>query len=631
MRSRVRGQRSKVKTALAATISVLLMSIGLLAQQRDTTVTAVGTGEISGVVMSAGAQPQPVRRVIVSLSGDIPLRSVVTDDAGRFSFGRLPAGAFYVTAKKSAYLDTEYGSPRPGLAGSRVALAAGERRSITLTMFRGAVIAGTLRDPSGLPLSGVTVSAVSTRLVAQGVGFTPESATTDDRGNYRIYGLLPGEYVVSAGPSAAGSGEIGTRTIQEMDALLAALGQRNRAVPAQATAPLPPSAPVAFSPIYYPGTPLYAEAARLRLAAGDEREGTSYEAGHHPAAAIEGVVNGETPNLASVQLSITPDGPRIGMGTFGITSVPPNAKGEFRYGNLPPGRYRIVARARRGAVDGASVPPPGATVSSKAGLGGGPPPPGVNLATGAEMIYAVADVDVPGQDVKGVGLNLQPGGSIAGKVVFDALKTGLPDDLTTLRVGAYLSGGSYVSQSGGTRVGNALAAVPPVNLKEDGTFLIVGLGPAQYFINTQLPANLTSVWKMRSAVVGGRDLLDTLIEGPAVNLTGITLTLTDKRTELSGTLQSASGQPVADYFVVAFSADRSHWRQGARRSVSARPATNGRFVFDDLPPGNYLVAALTDLDAGEWQRAEFLDQVAPAAIKVTIAEGDKKVQDLRIK
>lgn len=615
-------------------IIALLIPVTLLAQQRDTPVAPVGTGEISGVVMSAGAQPQPVRRVVVSISGEaLPTRSVVTDDTGKFVFGRLPVGSFAITARKAAYLPAEHGASKPGRSGSRVALAAGEKRAVTLTIFRGGVIAGTLRDPSGQPVAGVVVAAIDTRLASQGASLSPETAMTDDRGNYRIFGLMPGEYAISAGPSPAGVGEIGARSPQEMDALLSSLAQRQNRTAAPVSAPvIPPATPVAYAPIYYPGTPYYSEAAHFRLTAEEERGGVNFDVDHVPAASIEGVVSGDIANPASAQLALMPDGPRVSIGTAGITSVPPNATGEFRYGNLPPGRYRIIGRTRRTATDAASSLPPGVvTTSAGGGLSGAGPPPGMNLTTGSELVYGVVDVDVRGVDVKGVTVTMQSGGTFAGKVVFDAEKAPVPNDLTALRVSASVVGGSFVAQTGSTRVGNALSAVPPVNLKADGTFLIVGLGPAQYSVNCQLPANLTSVWKVRSAMAGGRDLLDALIEGPSVNLTGVTITLSDKRTELSGTLSSASGQPASDYYVIAFSADRANWRFGSRRSMSARPATDGRFVLADLPAGEYLLAALTDLDLNEWQDPAFLDQVAPATVRVTIKEGEKKIQDLRIR
>src|SRR6185503_3257514 len=379
----------------------------------------------------------------------------------------------------------------------------------------------------------------------------------------------------------SGTGEIGARAQQEMDALLASLAQRqNRSTAAPSTpAPLPPATPVSYSPIYFPGTPLYPDASRIRINAGEEREGLNFEVGLVPASTIEGTVGGDVANPASVQLSITPEGPRISTGTFGITSAPPNEKGEFKYGNLAPGRYHLVARARRGATDAAPAlfgSPATTQGGGTVGLSGGSPPPGVNMGSGPELVYASLDINVSGQDIKGLNLLLQVGGSFSGKLVFDREKAPLPDDMTAFRMQAGMIGGSYFSQQGSTRVGNALVAVPPVNLNDDGAFRIIGLGPAKYLVMCQIPAALTSTWRLRSAVADGRDLLDTLLDG-SVNTSNVVITLTDRRTELSGTLASASGQPFSDYYVVIFSADRAHWRIGARRSLSARPATDGRF------------------------------------------------------
>jgi hypothetical protein len=414
-----------------------------------------------------------------------------------------------------------------------------------------------------------------------------------------------------------------------MDALLAALTQRQNRAPATTPSPsLTPAAPIAFSPFYFPGTPFFSEAGRIRVATGEERENIHFTLAPVPSSTIEGGVNGNVLSLAAVQLAIIPDAPRLSPSTGGITSQPPNAGGEFKYGNLAPGRYRIVARANRNAADPGPGLPSGASGSS---VGGGVAPPSVKLGTGDELLYAIADVEVRGEDIRGVSLSLQPGGTLSGKVVFDAETAKLPEDLTALRVGAFMLGGSYVSNAGSTRVGNALSSLPPVNLNEDGTFRLVGLGPTLYYLDCQLPATLSSVWKVRSAMVGGRDLLDTQIEGLSVNLAGITITLSDKRTELSGTLRSSSGQAGSDYYVIAFSADRTNWRQGSRRNKFVRPASDGRFLFADLPAGDYLIAALTDLEPAEWQDAAFLEQVAPAALKVAIAEGEKKTQDLRVK
>jgi hypothetical protein len=74
------------------------------------------------------------------------------------------------------------------------------------------------------------------------------------------------------------------------------------------------------------------------------------------------------------------------------------------------------------------------------------------------------------------------------------------------------------------------------------------------------------------------------------------------------------------------------WSQRSRRlRVPVRASTEGKFRFTNLPPGEYYMAALTDFEPNDYYNPTFLDQVAAAgAIKITLAEGEKKVQDLRI-
>jgi hypothetical protein len=78
-----------------------------------------------------------------------------------------------------------------------------------------------------------------------------------------------------------------------------------------------------------------------------------------------------------------------------------------------------------------------------------------------------------------------------------------------------------------------------------------------------------------------------------------------------------------------FPADRRLWTS-ARRLKSTRPATDGRFSFGDLAPGEYLLAAATDLDPDKWQSTESLEEFAGAAVRLTLGEGERKVQDLRL-
>jgi uncharacterized protein (DUF2141 family) len=597
---------------LLPVIVAMLGCVTLAGQQRrDTPRAAAGTGEISGVLSSSDTPPQPVRRAVVTISGDtLPdARSVVTDDAGRFAFRQLPAGTFSVRARKAASLEAKYGAVRPGRPGSPIVLAAGEHRVLGVTMFKGAAISGVLRAPDGTPASDMPVVAVD--VLSQALPpFQTEIFTTNDRGAYRIYGLMPGEYVVIATPVYEGAGGLGAIPAGRMEAVLADLARRQSAVGTSRgapTAPDSPTRPVNYAPVYFPGTAFYSEATRIRLQAGDERDGVSFDVSYAPVATIAGTIVGDVPNLASTELSLVIPGPLLlhVPGLRGITSQPPNERGEFSYLNVAPGRYSIVARARRPQPASAAVP--------------------------GEQLFAVTEVDVRGQEVSGVILQLQPGGTLAGKVGFDASTASIPSDLTAFRVSLNQIGGTSTAFAAGTRVGTSLSSVAPATPNPDGTFRVAGVGPTAYTLSVQMPADLRQTWRLRSATIDGRDLLDEVIEGPSIALANVSVTLTDKRTELSGTFQSASGQPAVEYFMIAFSQDPQHWRAGARRSQFTRPATNGRFVFSDLPPGEYFLAALKDLEIPAWQDPSFLEQAARVAIRLTVVEGQKTVQDVRIR
>jgi hypothetical protein len=133
-------------------------------------------------------------------------------------------------------------------------------------------------------------------------------------------------------------------------------------------------------------------------------------------------------------------------------------------------------------------------------------------------------------------------------------------------------------------------------------------------------------------VTGGeRDWLDLPIQiragSPSMD---VVVAMSDRHTELSGTLQTTSGRPASDVFVIAFSADPALWAAGGRRVRAVRPDVNGRFAIADLPPGTYRLGAVTDVDADEFESAAFLAQLAPASVADTIGEGEKKVQDLRL-
>src|SRR5262245_54644826 len=96
-----------------------------------------------------------------------------------------------------------------------VALAAGQQLdTIRIPLTRGAAIGGRVTDEAGAPLGSsqvhlryITYQNGARKLIAP-PGSASSWVVTDDRGVYRAYGLMPGEYIVQS--VAGGGGFAGT-------------------------------------------------------------------------------------------------------------------------------------------------------------------------------------------------------------------------------------------------------------------------------------------------------------------------------------------------------------------------------------------------------------------------------------
>ena len=107
--------------------------------------------------------------------------------------------------------------------------------------------------------------------------------------------------------------------------------------------------------------------------------------------------------------------------------------------------------------------------------------------------------------------------------------------------------------------------------------------------------------------------------------------MTSRRAEVGGQLTNAAGAPVSDYSVILFPSDRRMWVPQSRRIQISVPGPDGRFSFRTLPPGEYRLAALADIEPGRQFDPDWLTQIMGAAVAVQLADGDKRTQDLRIR
>jgi len=176
---------------------------------RDQPAPTVGTSRIRGRIVAADSG-RPIRRAVVRLSSAAvrESRTTSTDQNGEFGFSQLPAAAYNVSASKNGYVQMGYKQTRPNAPPRPVTL--GEREvaeHIDIALPPGGVITGRIVDEFGDPVSDVFVSAQRQQFSNNirrptSVG-SPSSS--NDIGEFRIYGLSPGDYYIAATPRAQGS------------------------------------------------------------------------------------------------------------------------------------------------------------------------------------------------------------------------------------------------------------------------------------------------------------------------------------------------------------------------------------------------------------------------------------------
>ena len=594
-----------------------------------------GTGVISGMVTMAGTS-QPARKVRLTLSGGElrGSRTTTTDDQGRFSFTALPPGRFTLGANKPGHVSVSYGQRRPGTQGTAIQLGDGQKFEAQLQIPRGSVLTGTVLDENGEATPGTSVRAM--RVVNQGGRRTLQgsnSGTTDDRGIYRIHSLQPGDYVVCASPRNTTMVDM-ERSMAELQAMRAEVTSMRsagasedllrtveaRVATMQANAALQPQeAPPGYAPICYPGTTSATEASPIALGVGEERPGIDFQLQLVPMARVSGsIVNSTGAQLQNVQIMLQ-DAAQITMGGGFSTSqsARADADGRFKFNAIPPGHYTLSARAQIGggpqgrgqfAIEGVPAGGRGAAAPAPGGRGIPPPPRPEPV-----VVWGSADVVVTGTAVENVMLMLQTGMTVTGNVTFEGAIPP-PSDLTRLRITLNAAEPGPMTNSFAARV------------DASGRFSATNVPPGRYRIS----AGGAPGWFLESASAGGQDALDFPFEVKANQASTIALTFTDKQTELTGTVVNDQNQPAVDYTLVIFPADNRYWVGPSRRIQTTRPATDGRYTVRNLPPGEYKIATLLDIEPGATSDPAFLQQIESSTMRLTLQPGEKKQQDIRL-
>ena len=572
---------------------------------RDTAAVPRGTATISGRVLAADTG-RPVKRARVSITGAAAGGGrggggATTDDQGRYAVAELAAGAYTVTASKSGFVDASYGQRRPLQPGTPVQLTDGQAASnIDLRLTRGGVITGRLVDEDGEALARALITVQRYQYVRGERQLTPAGADqTDDRGQYRVFGLPPGDYFVSA--STAGLGQLLGRGLQQLAAgvgpqAAGGRGGRGGALAAFAVGDEPEAA--GYAPTYYPGVVNAPDAGKIPVGPGQEVGGIDFQIQLVPFATVRGIVAGAADDVAGVVLAPqdTPGGAVARLAGQVLTGRV-QADGTFSISNVPPGRY--VAIARSGGRSG-------------------------------DPRTAMQAIVVNGQPLDGVTLALQPGVTLSGNITVESSGTPAPEDYSVFRID--VPDVNPLPLGGGR--GGPLAAGGAGRAEKNGSFQIANLLPGAHYIRVSgggVQGQGQAPWTVKAITVGGQDVADAAIElKPGQNLDNVTIVLTDRTTEISGTVRDARNAVTAGVHVIAFSTDPAHWRAQSRRIQSVRTDQSGAYRIRNLPPGDYFIVATDDVEQGEWFDPAFLDGVRGSARRLSISEGDRKAQDLPV-
>jgi hypothetical protein len=530
---------------------------------RDNAPQPTGTARITGRVVAADTG-SPIRRAMVSINsreGRVN-RVVSTDSEGRYELTGLPAGRYRLNVNKAGFVALEYGQVRPFEAGKPIDIAAAQLlERIDFSLPRGSVITGRITDEYGDPIADVQVEAMRYQFVngERQLVNAGRPANTDDIGAFRIFGLMPGEYIVRASarptPSARAADDADDRT--------------------------------GYPGTYFPGVTNIGEAQHLTVALGQELSSIAFSLIPARLSRVSGTVmsSGGSPLGGAVVVLRPRTGGRLAimnaMASGGGNQVRPD--GTFRLVNIAPGDYTLDVQQRPQNLRNLQ---------------------NLNLS---QLEFASVPIVVSG-DIDNLMIVTTPGITVSGRVSYDS-QTRPKASMQVVAISP--AGASPIMAMAGRALGSG-------QVNQDGTFELRGIAGAQIIRVNGIPAG----WALKSVEMNGADITDAAFDFPSGNnLAGLVVTLTDRISEISGTVRDSRGQPVGDYVLVVFPEESRLWTGQSRQIATTRPNQNASFSIKGLPPGRYFGVAVPSLENGAQYDTGLLEQLRLRAQAFSLTEG----------
>lgn len=511
-------------------------------------------GVIKGRVLAEDSG-DPLAKATVSLRstggrGQNPPQTVRTDNRGDYVFRNVAPGQYMLRAARNSYLPRNHGqkashSFSTEKVGTALRISAGQVvDGIDFRLIRAGVVEGSVVDQDNEPLERIRVMLRGYRRVGGRRRLLPMGqGETDDRGRFRIFGIAPGSYLLSASPQAF-------------------IAQRN-------------GVERPFPPTYYPGVLRAAEAAPVQVTAGLEVGGFNITLMETLTYNVSGRVLTPEGKLAHSVWIVSSDESDKDAFAMAEKETRTNLQGEFTVSGLLPGRHRLYARSGQGD----------------------------------DLQLASTAVEVADEDVRGLTLVLGMGAEIAGRIVVDREDSDL--DWRRISLDMVPTGNASRIQFGGTRS----------QVKEDSTFKISNLVEGTYRLVVKLPQGNHYVDSIR---VKGQEITDRPIEMRNNDwLPGVEVRVSSEGAGISGYVEKAEDREAAEGATVLVFADDPERRGSASRFTrTTQTDQRGQFFLEGLVPGEYLVCALGDHEAGNEMDPGYLESVEKDSERIDLSPGE---------
>ena len=362
----------------------LIVDVPARVADKPAPVRAGANASIRGRVVNPQGTPVAGASVQAYGSDGRTTTGVESDARGRYAIERLEAGDYRVRAFKRGFMGGRSGQAQSAIdfllsdsepADAMVALRSGQAADgVDVTMVRGSAITGTILDEFGEPMQGVVVNAFELRVMGGRMRALAVAAArgvpgrTDDRGQYRLFGLPAGTYLVQAAPR---------------DLLTATIG---------------------YVPQFHPGTPIIDLATPTKLAA--DSTATAVDVTLRPAAVrrIRGTLLDPDGKPVRATLTLKASERSNALQLEPVTGYA-NADGTFAFNNISPGDYVVQALATGRTGPSAIVAVARHFVAAPVTVAGDDPPPlQLKLSLGATLMGRVVYEGIPEPPRLGVEL-----------------------------------------------------------------------------------------------------------------------------------------------------------------------------------------------------------------------------------